>query len=406
MSNLSLPSLTSRRRFLQGTAALAAGQGLLRSAWAKTESTMRAYVGTYNGDIGNQANGEGIYLFEMDRQTGALTGSRLVARSADPSWIVIHPSRRYLYAVNEVDNYQGKSGSVSSFAIDGNSGDLSPLNVVSSEGGGPAYISLDAAGKFAFVANYGGGSLAVLPIHADGSLGTAVDVKRDQGSVGSQRATNAPQGSFAISGHDAPHVHIALADPHNRFVLATDLGQDRIYVYPFDSQTGKLGDNPVTASLPSGDGPRHLAFHPNGRWLYSIQEEASTVVQFDFDAQSGALAAKQTVSSLAPGFSGTSFASEILIGPDGRFLYAANRLANTVAVFAIGAEGRLERVGEAAVMGDYPSQCRIDPSGHFLFACNRRSDNITSFRIDRKTGLLTFIGYTGVGSPGSITFVD
>lgn len=365
---------------------------------------MRAYVGTYSGAVGNQANGEGIYLFEMDRQNGALTERRVVAKSANPSWIVIHPSRRYLYAVNEVDDYQGKSGSVSAFAIDQTSGDLSPLNIVSSGGAGPAYISLDATGKFAFVANYGGGSLALLPIQADGSLGQAVDVRHDQGSVGGQRATNAPPGSFAMSGHDAPHVHIALADPQNRFVLATDLGQDRIYVYRFDSQTGKLSDNPVIAALPSGDGPRHLAFHPNGRWLYSIQEEASTVVQFDFDAQSGAIAAKQTVSTLAPGFRGTSFASEILIAPNGRFLYAANRLANTVSIFAIGAEGRLERVGEAPVMGDYPSQCRIDPSGHFLFACNRRSDNITSFRIDSKTGLLTFLGYTGVGSPGSITF--
>jgi 6-phosphogluconolactonase (cycloisomerase 2 family) len=356
--------------------------------------------------VGNLGDGEGIYLFEMDRQTGELAQRRLVAKSANPSWIVIHPSRRYLYAVNEADDYQGKSGSVSAFSIDEARGDLSPLNVVSSEGAGPAYISLDAAGKFAFVANYGGGSLAVLPIQADGSLGAAVDVRHDQGSVGGQRATNAPAGSFAISGHDAPHVHIALADPQNRFVLATDLGQDRIYVYRFDSQTGKLAGNPAVTTLPSGDGPRHLAFHPNGRWLYSIQEESSTVVQFDFDAQSGALQAKQTVSTLSPGFSGTSFASEILVAPDGRFLYAANRLANTVAVFAIGAEGRLERAGETPVMGDYPSQCRIDPSGHFLFACNRRSDNITSFRIDRKTGLLTFTGqYTGVGSPGSITFV-
>jgi len=366
---------------------------------------MRAYVGTYSGAVGNLGNGEGIYLFEMDRQTGALAQRRLVAKSANPSWIVIHPSRRYLYAVNEVDSYQGKSGSVSAFAIDEATGDLNPLNVVSSEGAGPAYISLDAAGKFAFVANYGGGTLAVLSIQADGSLGSAVDVRHDQGSVGAQRATDAPRGSFAMSGHDAPHVHIALADPQNRFVLATDLGQDRIYVYRFDSQTGKLGDDPVIATLPSGDGPRHLAFHPNGRWLYSIQEEASTVVQFDFDVQRGALAAKQTVSALPPGFSGTSFASEILIGHEGRFLYAANRLANTIAVFAIGAEGRLERVGDTPVMGDYPSQCRIDPSGHFLFACNRRSDNITSFRIDHKTGTLNFIGYTGVGSPGSITFV-
>lgn len=398
---MSIVQPLSRRHLLKGASALALGASLRTVGAALRPGRILAYAGTYTGSVGNLGNGEGIYSFEMDTDTGELSDCRLVAKTPSPSWIVIHPSKRYLYAVNEQN-----SGSVSAFAIRGVSGDLTPLNTVSSGGAEPAYISLDGSGRYAFVANYGGGSLAVLPVLPTGGLGTAVDLRRDQGSVGSMRATDAPRGSFAISGHDAPHVHMVLPDPQNRFVLATDLGQDRIYVYRFDTQTGRLSENAPYTALPTGDGPRHLAFHPNGHWLYSIQEESSTVAVFDYDAQSGSLHAKQTVSALPPDFAGTSFASEILVGPEGRFLYAANRLHDTVAVFSIGGDGRLQRIGEASTLGDYPGQCRIDPTGRFLYACNRRSDSITSFRIDRKTGLLSFTGrYAAVGSPGSITFL-
>jgi 6-phosphogluconolactonase (cycloisomerase 2 family) len=160
------------------------------------------------------------------------------------------------------------------------------------------------------------------------------------------------------------------------------------------------------AALPSGDGPRHFAFHPNGLWFYSIQEEASNIVFFSYDAANGSLAPRQTVIALPPGFAGTSFASEILISADGKFLYAANRLHDSIAAFSIGADGELKPKGETSTMGDYPGQCRIDPSGNFLFACNRRSDSISCFRINRGTGLLAFTGqYTAVGSPASITFL-
>ena len=410
MKDVSSQFALSRRNFLQNAAAVGAihaipflaqgGKHLL------TSTKIRAYVGSYTGAIGAGSNGEGISLFDMDGQTGELTPHGLAAKTPNPSWLALHPSQKYLYAVNEIADFQGNSGSVSAFAIDSASGNLTLLNAVGSEGAGPAYLSIDATGKFAFVANYGGGSIAVLPILADGSLGTAIDMHRNSGSMGAVHATDAPNSSYAVSGHDAPHAHMIAADPLNRFVLATDLGQDRIYTYGFDAKVGKLTPSSV-ASLLSGDGPRHFAFHPNGHCLYSIQEEASTICVFAYEPNSGRLTALQSVSTLPSGFAGSSFASEVLVSPKGRFLYAANRLHDSITVFAIDARGLLRQIGESSTLGDYPGQCRIDPTGKFLYACNRRSDNITCFRLHPETGLLAFTGrYTGVGSPGSITFAS
>jgi 6-phosphogluconolactonase len=410
-SGVTQPAI-SRRKFLAATGAFALSHGLRARAQVQipqiTTGHVLAYVGTYTGAHGAAGHGEGIELFEMDLRTSELSRRAPAVKTPNPSWISIHPSKKYLYAVNEVDNVDGGNGSVSAFAVNGATGALRALNTVSSEGAIPAHCSLDAAGKFVFVANYGGGSIAVLPIMADGSLGSAVDVHRDLGSVGSSHATDAPPGSFAISGHDSPHAHMIAVDPHNRFVLATDLGQDRIYVYRFDHKSGKLTALPGApfTSLPTGDGPRHFAFHPNGHWFYSIQEEASTVAFFHYDPSAGMLAEQQTVSTLPTSFAGTNFASEILVSPGGTNLYAANRLHDTIAVFSIGPEGRLTHIGETSTMGDYPRNCCIDPSGSFLVVCNQYGDSITSFRIERNTGLLTFSGrYTEVGSPASIIFL-
>ena len=196
------------------------------------------------------------------------------------------------------------------------------------------------------------------------------------------------------------------ADPSGRFVLAADLGLDEIRVWRFDDLKGTLAPNePSSFSLPPGDGPRHFAFHPNCRWLYSLQEEASTIVTFDFDSSSGHLHGKQTLSTLPQGFAGTNFTSEIALSPDARFVYVANRLTNSIARFSIVVEGTLSWVGEEWTRGDYPRSFTIDPSGAFLFSCNQRSDAITSFRIDRRSGALTFTGhYTPVGSPAQIVF--
>lgn len=396
----------SRRGCLKVAAALAAGCSA-ESAFSHERGRIVAYVGTDTSTVNGVANSKGIYQCEMQSGTGELSAFKLAAETRSPTWLTIHPSGQYLYAVNEVSDFDGKNGSVSAFFIHKASGDLRLLNVVSSYGAGPAHMSLDASGKYAFVANYFGGSIAVLPILPNGALGGATCVRQDRGSVGSLHATDAPSGSFAISGHDAPHAHMIHPDPQNRFVLQTDLGQDRIYIYRFDGNTGKLRPaNTPFVSLPSGDGPRHFVFHPRGRWMYSIQEEASTVVFFLYDPSSGALNAQQTVSTLPSGFTGTNFCSEIVVSRDGRFLYAANRLHNSIAVFAIGLDGRLSRVGEAPSEGDYPSCFNLDPSGNFLYVSNQRSDQITSFRIDKRTGMLAFTGrYDPLGSPMCIDFL-
>lgn len=398
----------SRRSFIALTAAFSVSHGV-RAAIKDRPTRVLAYVGTYTGAHGAAGHGEGIEQFEINLSTGELSRRAPAVKTANPSWIALHPSKKYLYSVNEVDDVDGGNGSVSAFAIDSATGALKALNTVSSKGAIPAYCSVDAAGRFVFVANYGGGSIAVLPIRTDGSLATAVDFHRDLGYVGSTHATDAPSGSLAISGHDTPHAHMIAADPQNRFVLATDLGQDRIYTYRFDRATGKLTapSGVPFATLPTGDGPRHFSFHPNGHWLYSIQEEASTVAFFHYNASTGSLDAQQTVSTLPAGFAGTSFASEILVSPGGKNLYAANRLHDTIAIFSIGANGRLTHIGEAPTMADYPRNCCIDPSGNFMFVCNQQGDSVTSFRIKAGTGLLTFTGrYTAVGSPSSIVFLS
>jgi len=395
-----------RRDFLKNAGAAVAAGSVLRSAAQAPASGLRAYVGTYTTATDGSGNGEGIYLFDVDIPSGTLLNRRLVAKTPNPSWISIHPSKKYLYAINEVANYAGGNGSVSSFAIDAATGDLTLLNTVSSAGAGPAHMSLDATGKFALVANYVGGNIAVLPIGADGKLGDAVDTHQDNGAVGSLHATSARYQNFAIGGHDKPHAHMIAADPGNKFVLNTDLGQDRIYVYRFDAATGKLTPNGDPVALPSGDGPRHFAFHPNGRWLYLLCEESSTLVFFRFDPSTGALIAEEILSALPPGFAGTSFGSEIAISADGKFVYSANRLHDTISICSVGGNGHLTLIGEQSTMGDYPRHFAFDPSGRLIFVCDQRSDSIASFHVDRATGMLTFTGkYVPVGSPAMIAFL-
>jgi len=406
---------TSGRGFLKGSAAFAvAAPALAHAQQGEASSAPRpilTYVGTYSspqGPEGAVGRGQGIYLFGMNPATGALTARELFANDANPAWLVFDPSRAHLYSANEVRNFAGTdSGSVSGYAIDLDSGRLTLLNTVSSEGAGPAHMSIHPSGKYALVANYHGGTVAVLPISTNGELGPATDVVHDQGAVGPPRAASAPAGSFAISGHDRTHAHMIETDPAGRYVFASDLGLDRIFIWKFDAEKGRLIPNdPASVALPPGDGPRHFTFHPQGRWFYSLQEEASTLVTYDYDATSGKLTVKQTISSLPKGFTGTNFTSEVMVSADGSFLYAANRLHDSIAWFTISAIGKLAFAGEEWTRGDYPRSFNIDPTGNFLYVCNQRADAVTTFRVNRKTGALTFTGqYTPVGTPASIIFL-
>jgi 6-phosphogluconolactonase len=405
----------SRRAFLSQAAALSVGGSLAARAQQKQAGQgagpILAYVGTYSspqGPEGSKGHGQGIYLFEMNPATGALLQREVFPDPSNPAWLAFDPSRTHLYSANETATFEdAHSGSVSAFSINRSNGKLTRLNTVSSGGAGPAHLSVHPSGRYVLVANYAGGTVAVLPIRSNGELGSATDIKQDHGTVGSIHAMSAPPGSFAISGHDNPHAHMIQADPSGQFVLATDLALDQILVWKFDAQAGTLSaNNPASVSLPSGDGPRHFAFHPNGRWLYSLQEESSTLVVFDYDATNGRLTAKQTISSLPKGFAGTNFTSEIRVSHDGKFVYAANRLHDSIAWFSIGNTGALTFAGEAWTRGDYPRSFNIDPTGNFLFSCNQRGDAIATFRINRQTGALTFTDqYTALGTPAIIVFL-
>jgi 6-phosphogluconolactonase (cycloisomerase 2 family) len=346
----------------------------------------------------------------MNPATGALSARKLFADDSNPSWLAFDSSRTHLYAANETNTFQGaNSGSISAFSIDRSNGDLALLNTISSQGAGPTHLSVHPSGKYLLVANFAGGIVAVLPIRSNGELGAASDVKKDLGTVGPIHPTSAPPGNFAIFGHDdGPHPHMIQADPTGRFVLVSDLALDRIFIWKLDLQKGTLtANNPATVLLPPGDGPRHFAFHANGQRLYSLQEQGSTLVLFDFDATSGRLTAKQTISTLPKGFTGTSFTSEVMVSPDGRFLYAANRLHDSLAIFSIGKGGALTWVDAVWTRGDFPRAINIDPTGNFLCSCNQRSDAITTFRINRETGALTFTGYyASVGAPAAIIFLS
>jgi 6-phosphogluconolactonase (cycloisomerase 2 family) len=412
----------SRRSFLKtgltiaGATALPAG--FLRAQPNAAAGQLFAYVGTFSSPLSDvlptqvdlpPGNGRGIHLFRVDRTTGALTPAGVHEMGTSPSHLAVNAAGTRLYSANETDHTgPDKAGTISAFAINRADGALTPINTVGSGGAGPTYVSVHPSGRFLLVANYFGGSVAVLPIHDDGRLGDATDVKAPDGRVGPTKATNAPAGSFAISGHDRTHAHMVQADPSGRFVLHVDLGLDKVFVWKFDATKGTLTANvPPAASLPPGDGPRHFHFHPNGRWLYSIQEEGSTVVRFDYDADAGRLTPRQTISTLPSGFTGSNFCSEILVSTDGNFVYVGNRLHDSIGTLAVGAAGELRYVGEEWTRGNYPRSFAFDPTGDFLYCCNQRSDNVTCFQVDRATGELRYTGqYTPVGNPSCVVFLE
>lgn len=389
----------SRRGILKGMTALAAATPVTTRA---ATGRVIAYVGAYTD------RGKGIHSFDVGTD-GSLTPISILTGLPSPSSITFSPNKKFMYAVNEISNFTGPgtSGSVTAISIAAD-GSLSILNVISSGGTGPAHLSVDPSGKWVLVANYGGGSVSVLPIAADGTVGAATEtIALPRGPYGAQPAQDAPPGSFAISGHDAPHAHQAQTDAAGNFVYVNDLATDRVYIYRFDKVAGKL----TAAALPfyqasPGAGPRHMEFHPNGRWAYNLNEESSTIDYLAVDASTGSLGIQASISSLPPGYEGTSYTSEIMVSEDGRFVYAANRLHNSIGVFAIGADGVLSPVGYHWTRGDYPRHFAVDPYGRFLYVLHSRSDNVTCFGVDHGTGRLNFTGkFTAVGNPSKILFL-
>jgi 6-phosphogluconolactonase len=355
------------------------------------------YVGTYTNE-GSES--KGIYVYRFDSATARVVTVGLAAEAINPSFLAVHPNHHFLYAVNEVSDYQGeKSGAVSAFAINRATGKLTLLNQVATKGGDPCYISFDKTGKYILVANYGGGSVAAFPLREDGRLGEASSFIQHTGS-----GTNPER-------QEAPHAHSIDLSPDNRFALVDDLGLDETLIYGFDSENGSLTANPklnpASAKAEPGSCPRHLAFNTNGKFAYVLNEMASTVSAFRYDAATGRLDRVQTISALPKTFSGHSEAAEIEVHPSGKFLYASNRGHDSIAVFAIDTNrGTLSPIEYVSTKGESPRHFEIDPSGSLLFAADEKSDNIVVFHINRQTGRLTPTGKVfEVSQPVCIKFV-
>jgi len=356
---------------------------------------MLVYFGTYAGE-----KSKGVYVSRLDLATGALSAPELAAETASPSFLAVHPSQTFLYAANEIGEFQGKeSGSVSAFAIDRNTGRLSALNQQPSVGRGPAHLVVDHAGKNVLVANYGGGSVAVIPINPDGTLKPpSAFIQHTGASVNPQR-------------QKGPHAHSINVDPANGFAYAADLGLDKVLVYRFDADKGSLvANDPPFATVTPGAGPRHFAIHPNGRFAYVINELNVTVTAFRRDTERGSLAELQTVSTLPPGQSVESGFStaDVQVHPSSKFLYGSNRGHDSIVLFAIDEKsGRLTYVENRPTQGSTPRAFGIDPTGRYLLAANQRSDSVVVFRIDQRTGRLTPTGQTiNVGAPVCVKFVE
>lgn len=362
---------------------------------ALADRHLLVYFGTYTGE-----KSQGIYVSRLNLESGALTPPSLAGATSSPSFLAVHPNRNFLYAVNEVGKFDGKeSGSVSAFAIDRKTGTLTALNQQASVGSGPAHLVVDTAGRNVLVANYGGGSVAVLPIESDGRLKPAsAFIQHSGSSVNPQR-------------QNRPHAHSINVDPGNRFAYAADLGLDKVLIYRFDAGKGSLAANdPPFAAVKPGAGPRHFAFHPKGRFAYVINEMSLTVTAFSSDPARGTLTEVQTVSTLPPGETvqtGYSTA-EVQVHPSGKFLYGSNRGHNSIVVFAIDEKsGRLTYLENRPTEGNTPRGFGIDPTGAYLLAANQRSDSVVVFRIDQKTGRLTPAGHSvAVGAPVCVKFVE
>jgi 6-phosphogluconolactonase len=353
---------------------------------------VRVYIGTYTS-----GESRGIYLLEFDPSSGRFRSAPALAGEGEqPSFLALHPNGRVLYAVNELRRFRGEpTGAVSAFAVDAATGRLALLNQQPSEGTDPCHLAVDPAGRHVLVANYTSGTVAVFPLSGDGRLGRASCVRRRSGS-----------GPVA-SRQEAPHAHMVALDESGRLVLWTDLGTDRIVIDRLDGAGGTLTPNvPDGMDLEPGSGPRHLAWHPTRRAIYLLNELRSTVSVLSFDAARGALEVLQTVSARAAGAVVENTAAELVVSPDGRFLYASNRGDDDIAAFAIDdATLRLTYAGRVSSGGGDPRSFAIDDSGRWLVAANQRSNSLVVFRLDPGTGLPASVGSpVGVPEPVCVLF--
>lgn len=375
-------------RIARPVAGLLLGLSMLLNAAPKS---VYVYVGTYTNK-----GSKGIYAYKLDAAAGKLDSIGLVAETPNPTFLAVHPSGKYLYAANEIGNFNGqRTGSVTAYKIEPG-GKLTQINAVSSKGSGPAHVTVDRAGHNVLVANYGGGSVAVLPIAGDGSLKEASAFVQHTGS------------SVNKSRQREPHAHSVNVSRDNRFAIVADLGLDKLLVYRLVSSTGALTPNdPPSVSTKPGAGPRHFAFHPKQQVAYSINEIQSTVSVFDWDVRKGVLTEKQTLSTLPPDYKGEgNSTAEVVVHPNGKFLYGSNRGHDSVAIFSIGSDGRLTMVDVEPLGVKIPRNFAIDPTGKYLFAEGQNSNQVKLFRIDAKTGKLTATDtVVDIAAPVCIRFV-
>jgi 6-phosphogluconolactonase len=363
------------------------------SVQAADPASLRLYIGTYTGP-----KSKGVYTSTLDLATGKLSTAELAVELKNPSFLAVHPQDpTLLYAVSEVDDAQGKpSGGVAALKRDPATNRLTVLNAELSGGAGPCHLNVDATGRHVLVANYGGGSVAALPIVAGGKLGPATSVIAHQGnSVNPQRQKE-------------PHAHSINLDPANRFAFAADLGLDQVLVYAFDPQAGTLARHePPFAKVTPGAGPRHFAFRPDGKFAYVINELGNTITVFEYAADKGVLKVVQDISTLPAGHTEPSYTAEVVVHPSGKFVYGSNRGHDSIAMFTVDpATGLLTAQGQEPTRGKAPRNFVVDPTGRWLLAENQGSDTIYVFAIDQATGRLKETGSPlSVPTPVCVRFV-
>jgi 6-phosphogluconolactonase len=383
-----LQFLSTQPVFLRATRLSLAVAGLLAAGCAtRPTATTAPSTGGYLVYVGTNVTGpqdNTIYLYRLDAGTGALTLVSAQKGGAQPTYLALDAGHRTLYAVSETQSFQGRAncGGVSALAIDQRTGALTLRNQQPSLGASPCYLSLDKTGNNVLVANYVGGNVALLPRQADSQLAAPADSSQHQPPLGPHKNQN------------TAHAHCILPAPDNRYAFAVDLGTDKVYRYQLDAAHHKLGTPAAVAfTAKPGAGPRHLTFHPNGRWAYLENELGSTITALTYDAKAGTFQEIQTQTQLPAGFAGDNSGADVHVSPDGRFVYASNRGDNSLAVFAVDAgSGRLSLVQHVSTQGKTPRNFSLDPSGRVLLVANQNSDNVFTYRVDKQSGKLTPTG--------------